>query len=232
MEAFTSTPANSPSVSEVARRFCAAAREGRVLPGDHVRVSDLVSRLGATRAGAQGAIAILRRQGLLVPDPRGRLLLRLPTRAEVREIMVLRIALETLVLELGMQRLSDADLERMHSSVMRLRTAIVDSRWDVDRAVSTAFNGLARVTRSPMLLRMISDLHHESRSYRALLEDLLAASTSVREADHLEEMWRAVAARDVAAACRLHRTHIELLGEWVLERLPETAPDPTTGPPA
>jgi DNA-binding GntR family transcriptional regulator len=229
MEAHLPTPASSStststlSMSEVARRFCAAAREGRVLPGDQVRTRDLMVRLGATRAAAQGAIAILRRQGLLVPDSRGRLLLRLPTRAEVREIMALRVTLETLVLELGMERLSDADLERMHTSVTRLRSAIVDSRWDVDRAVSTAFNGIARVTRSPMLLRMISDLHHESRSYRALLEDLLAASTSVREADHLEEMWRAVASRDVAAACRLHRTHIELLGEWVVERLPETA---------
>ncbi|MBO0707122.1 MAG: GntR family transcriptional regulator, partial [Candidatus Dormibacteraeota bacterium] len=171
----------------------------------------------------QGTIAILRRQGLLVPDLRGRLVLRLPTRSDVREIMALRIALETLVLEIGIERLGDADLERMRASIIRLRTAIVDSRWDMDRAVTTAFNTLARVTRSPMLLRMISDLHHESRSYRALLEDLLVASTNIREADHLEEMWRAVAARDVTAACRLHRTHIELLGEWVLERLPNGA---------
>lgn len=211
------------AVSEVARRFCAAAREGRVVSGAHVRMRDLMSWFGATRVAAQGAIAILRRQGLLVPDLRGRLLLRLPTRDEVREIMALRVALETLVLEIGIERLSDAELERMHTSVTRLRTVIVDGHWDVDRAVNAAFNGLARVTRSPMLLRMISDLHHDSRSYRALLEDLLATSTSVHEADHLEQMWHAVEARDVAAACRLHRTHIERLAEWVLERLPETA---------
>ncbi|MBO0706636.1 MAG: GntR family transcriptional regulator [Candidatus Dormibacteraeota bacterium] len=207
-------------MTEVARRFCADARKGRMAPDAHVRVRDLMESYGASRAAAQGTIAILRRQGLLVPDLRGRLMLRLPTRSDVREIMALRIALETLVLEIGVERLSDADLERMRASIVRLRTAIVDSRWDMDRAVTTAFNTLARVTRSPMLLRMISDLHHESRSYRALLEDLLGASTNIREADHLEEMWRAVAARDVTAACRLHRTHIELLGEWVLERLP------------
>lgn len=222
VEVPTSAPDADPlSVTEVARGFCADAREGRVAPGAHVRMRDLMTSYGASRAVAQGAIAILRRQGLLVPDLRGRLLLRLPTRADVREIMALRIALETLVLEIGIQRLSDADLVRMQASIGRLRTAIVDSRWDMDRAVSTAFNSLARVTRSPMLLRMIADLHHESRSYRALLEDLLAASTSVREADHLEEMWRAVAARDVAGACRLHRHHIERLAAWVLERLPE-----------
>ncbi len=226
MEVRASTaPVAAPAVSEVARRFCAAAREGRVVPGAHVRMRDLMSWFGATRVVAQGAVAVLRRQGLLVPDLRGRLLLRLPTRAEVREIMALRIALETLVLEIGVERLSDADLERMHISVVRLRTSIVDSRWDVDRAVTAAFNGLARVTRSPMLLRMIADLHHDSRSYRALLEDLLAASTSVREAEHLEQMWDAVAARDVSAACRLHRTHVELLAAWVLERLPETGAD-------
>ncbi len=192
-------------------------------PSSHVRMRDLMASYGASRTAAQGAIAILRRQGLLVPDLRGRLLLRLPTRSEVREILALRIALELLILEIGITRLSDADLQRMGASILRLRTAIVDSRWDMDRAVSTAFNSLGRVTRSPMVLRMIAELHHESRSYRALLEDLLAASTSIREANHLEEMWRAVAARDVAAACRLHRNHIERLGEWVLERLPEAS---------
>lgn len=223
MEVPTSAPLEAPLVTtEVARQFCADAREGRIAPGAHVRMRDLMASYEASRAAAQGAITILRRQGLLVPDLRGRLVLRLPKRSEVREIMALRIALETLVLEIGIQKLSNGDLERMRVSIVRLRTAIVDSRWDMDRAVSTAFNSVARVTRSPMLLRMIADLHHESRSYRALLEDLLAASTSIREADHLEEMWRAVAARDVDGACRLHRTHIERLGEWVLERLPET----------
>lgn len=222
MEVPTPAPAAvALSVTEVARRFCADAREGRLPPTAQVRVRDLMAMYGATRAAAQGAIAILRRQGLLVPDARGRLMLRLPTRSEVREIMALRIALETLVLEIGVERLSDADLARMRASIARLRTAIVDSRWETDRAVFAAFNSLARVTRFPMVLRMISDLHHESRSYRALLEDLLAASTSVREADHLEEMGRAIAARDVAGVCRLHRTHIEHLREWVLERLPE-----------
>ena len=222
MEVPASDPVEAQLVmTEVARRFCADARAGLVAPGAHVRMRDLMASYGASRAAAQGAITILRRQGLLVADPRGRLLLRLPTHSEVREILALRIALETLVLEIGIQKLSNVDLERMRVSIVRLRTAIVDSRWDMDRAVSAAFNSLARVTRSPMLLRMISDLHHESRSYRALLEDLLAASTSVREADHLEEMWRAVAVRDVVAACRLHRDHIERLGEWVLERLPE-----------
>lgn len=223
VQAPTSASGAPLSVTEVARRFCADAREGRIAPDAHVRMRDLMESYGASRAAAQGTIAILRRQGLLVPDLRGRLVLRLPTRSDVREIMALRIALETLVLEIGIERLGDADLERMRASILRLRTAIVDSRWDMDRAVTTAFNTLARVTRSPMLLRMISDLHHESRSYRALLEDLLVASTNIREADHLEEMWRAVAARDVTAACRLHRTHIELLGEWVLERLPNGA---------
>lgn len=182
---------------------------------------EVMAAYGASRATAQGAIAVLRRQGLLVPDLRGRLMLRLPTRSEVREIMALRIALETLVLEIGIEKLKDADLERMHASIARLRTAMVDSRWDMDRAIVAAFNNLARVTRSPMLLRMIADLHHQSRSYRALLEDLLAGSTGIREAEHLEEMWCAVAARDVAGARRLHRTHIEQLGEWVLERLPD-----------
>lgn len=222
MEVPTSAPAgNATSVTEIARRFCADARLGRITPDAHVRIRELMASYGATRATAQSVIAILRRQGLLVPDVRGRLILRLPTRSDVREIMALRIALETLVLEVGVERLSDADLKRMHASIVRLRTAIVDSRWDMDRAVSAAFNTVARVTRSPMLLRMIADLHHDSRSYRALLEDLLDVSTSIREADHLEELWQAMAARDVAGACRLHRTHIERLGEWVLERLPE-----------
>ena len=223
MQATPSTEVATPSMIEVAHRFCAAAREGRVVSDDQVRARDLMSWFGATRTAARGAIGILRREGLLVPDLRGRLVLRLPTRAEVREIMALRMTLEPLFFEIAIQRLSDADLELMRDSVTKLRTAIVDGGWDVDRAASTTFNGLARMTQCSMLLRMISDLQHDSRRYRALLEDPHSTPISARESDHLDEMWGAVLSRDVDTARRLHRTAVEMLGSWVLERLPESS---------
>lgn len=221
VSASPSAPA-PPSTSEVARRFCADAREGRVAAGAQVRMRDLMATYGTSRAAAQGAIAILRRQGLLVPDLRRRLVLRVPTRSEVREIMALRAALETLALELAMERLDEPDLERLYEAMVRLRAAIVDSRWQIDRADTSAFNRLARAIRSPMLLRMIAGLHYDSRSFQALLADLRPSSSAAAEGDHLEEMRRALISRDVATACRLHRAHIERRAAWVTERLPET----------
>jgi DNA-binding GntR family transcriptional regulator len=122
-----------------------------------------------------------------------------------------------------MERLSDAELERMHASVNRLRAAVVDARWDIDRPVTAAFNNVARITGSPMPLRMMADLHEQSRSYRALLEDRMARPTPIREGEHLDDMWRAVAARDVATVRRLHRVHLEKVAEWVVGQLPESA---------
>lgn len=211
------------SVSDVVRGFCVAAREGRVPDGQPVRQRDLMSLCGASRARAQSAMAILRHQGLLVPDLRGRLLLRLPRRSEVWEIYTLRIALEGLVLEVSMERLSDADLDRIHGFFIRLRNAIREGRWDIDRAERVAFKGLARITGWPMLVRMVSDLNHDIRSCRLLLADLLATPAAVREGDHLDGLWQAVRSRDVATVHRLHRTTIERRAAWVLERLPESA---------
>lgn len=220
----TATPSlpAPPSLSEVVRAFCVAAREGRVPDGSPVRQRDLMSLCGASRARAQSALAILRHQGLLVPDFRGRLLLRLPRPAEVSEIYALRIALEGLILEVSIERLSDADLDRIQGVFIRLRNAIREGRWDADRAETVAFNGLARIIRWPMLVRMASDLNHDLSSSRLLLGDLLAMPSAVREGDHTDELWHLVRTRDTSAVHRLLRTHLERRAAWVLERLPES----------
>lgn len=211
-----------PSVAAVVRDFCVDAREGRIPDGTHVRQRDLMSLHGATRATAQSAIAIIRHQGLLVPDFRGRLRLRLPRRSELREIYALRIALEQLILQVMLEREHEVDLNQTRVFFASLSSAIAEGRWDVDRAESLAFNRLARASGWPMLVRMVGDLQHDLRPTRLLLDDLMQAPTTARTSANLGGMWQAVANRDVATACGILRTHIEEWEAWVLERLPET----------
>lgn len=232
MSQMTSASAPAPpSVSDVVREFCVAAREGRVPDGAQVRQRDLMSLCGASRARAQSAIAILRHRGLLLPDFHGQLRLRLPRRAEVADIYALRIALESLILEVSMERLSSADLDRIQGFFNRLRTAIRERHWDIDRVETIAFNGLARTVRWPMLVRMVSDLNHDLAGCQLLLGDLLATSNGVGEGEHLDDLWRAVRSGDAPTVQHLLRTHLERRAAWVLEHLPDTpAADPAPSP--
>jgi DNA-binding GntR family transcriptional regulator len=92
--------------------------EGRLKPADHVTEITLTKYLGVSRTPVREALILLEREGLLDFIPNRGYFVRVFTERDVREIFLLRTALENLAAELAIPHLNEehyAYLERLIS---------------------------------------------------------------------------------------------------------------------
>ncbi|WP_432511564.1 GntR family transcriptional regulator [Kineococcus sp. SYSU DK001] len=76
-----------------------AVSTGVLAPGTHLAEIELSESLGVSRGTLREALRHLQQEGLLVPDARGRLSVRVLDAREVREVFAVRAALEALACE-------------------------------------------------------------------------------------------------------------------------------------
>lgn len=77
----------------------AAVSDGTLAPGVHLAEVELSEQLGVSRGTLREALRHLQQDGLLVPDNRGRLSVRVVSAHEVADIFAVRAALEALAAE-------------------------------------------------------------------------------------------------------------------------------------
>jgi DNA-binding GntR family transcriptional regulator len=107
-------------VAEVLRE---AILGGELMPGERIVESRIARQLGISQAPVREALALLERQGLVVKvNHRGAFVSRLHAR-ELRELFTLRAVLDAFSARLAAERASDADIERLRSLLVRMRTA-------------------------------------------------------------------------------------------------------------
>jgi DNA-binding GntR family transcriptional regulator len=111
---------------EVVDRVRTLVVEGQLAPGARIHESQLGKALGVSRTPLREALKVLASEGLieLVPG-RGAVVKRL-TREDVRDMLDVLVALETLAGRLACRNASDADIERLrqtHDEMMRLYAA-------------------------------------------------------------------------------------------------------------
>ncbi|MGH7921255.1 MAG: sulfur carrier protein ThiS [Candidatus Dormibacteraceae bacterium] len=204
---------------ELAAKLRLAIRRGDLRAGDPLRQADLIAGYAVTRGVAQGALTMLRREGLVAPDDHRRLVCRRPDRQDVRESYELRITLECLAIELATSRLTGRDLQRLRALATALRAEPRDRDQELDQTLP-AFHGLLnRAAGRPLLLRMINDLLDASRGYRALLAYCAGGEACAGLIADYEGICEALGERDQAQAGRLLRDHLERAERRLVEAL-------------
>lgn len=105
-----------PSVTEqVYRRLRSLLLEGGHAPGQRLNEVTLAERLEVSRGPVREALERLGQEGLVVRVPRRGTFVRRYGRTEVRELMELRLVLETAAGRLAARRAGGGDLERMRA---------------------------------------------------------------------------------------------------------------------
>ena len=222
-------PAMSPTgptlASSVAGRLRTAIIAGDMAPGSKVNIDRVRDQLGVSLSPLREALSRLFSEGFLTfQDKRGYRVAPVSAR-DLRQIIQLRINLETLALreaiELGDHRWEEAVVQRL----AELRAIHCDPEdphsvemWEL--AHRNVHVVLLSACEMPLLLQFVQTLHDLYDRYRRIF---LAAPHDPRDpmAEHVEVATAAIERRK-SDAITLLRRHIERTGTETLKALPKS----------
>lgn len=178
----------------ITQRLREAITSGLLRPGERLQQEELAQRLGVSRMPIREALQRLEAEGLVVLQPyRGAVVAGVSAR-ELQEIYEIRIALETLALELGVPRFDQEGLDDLEAILRRMDTEGEATTW---LELNTEFHsGLYAAADRALLLEHIDNLRNKSDRYLRLF-----AARRDRTEQAQQEHW------EIIAACRARDTH-------------------------
>lgn len=185
-----------------------AIRSGAYKVGERLLEHDLAARLQVSRTPVREALHRLAAEGLLEAQPKQGLVVKAFSDDDVREIYIIREALESLAAEFAAINATDRDIAELEELVTKMDTldihkdAVEEMR--VHRHFSEAYN---RASHMPTLIRLTESLKDQLLSIR----NVSLGSTARRRATRKEhgELLQALKLRDPKLASELTREHIQ-----------------------
>ena len=203
---------------EVVDRVRTLIVEGQLEPGSRIHESDLGRALGVSRTPLREALKVLASEGLieLVPG-RGAIVKRL-TRRDVREMLDVLIALETLAGRLACRNATDAEIAALratHDEMIQLYAA--GDRLEYYWRNQAIHAGIAQLSGNALLASMHQGLQARLRRIRFIgNEEPQKWAEAV--AEH-EAMIAALEARDDARLATVIAGHLDQTWERVVDRI-------------
>jgi len=177
--------------------------DGRRPPGSRLVERDLAAELGVSRVPVRDALRTLVTEGLVTPRPRTWAVVRTFTPSDVRDLHEIRSALEVLTFRLAAERWDEEGLTRLRADLDRqLEAARAGNAVEARRAAADFHETVIALADNELLSEIEHLLHSRMRWLMGQHDDLLAIA-----AEH-EELYDAIAARDVERVERLAREHV------------------------
>ncbi len=202
--------------SELRRAIFAGELTGRTLPE-----ARLAAQMGVSRAPVREAMLQLEREGLIEFDLNGRTRVRALSEKDYDEIVVTRIALESMGASLAAAQWTRDDTafaERNLAAQRRAATLADLSRLDVE-----LHEYILRRSGNSRLLSLWRCIQPQFEMWLAHTHRLQATLTHKPRqvtVDSHERLLRAMASRDPDKAAHAMRTHIDSWREWLPAHFP------------
>jgi DNA-binding GntR family transcriptional regulator len=182
-------------------------RSGEIPPGSRLRQADVAKRFNVSITPVREAFAMLEREGLLISSPHRGVIVFQPTVEDLKETYEIRIPLEALATELGVQNMTDADLDRLADVLRRMERAADDH--ELYNRLNGEFHGIIyAAARRPKLERLIAQLRESSSAYLRLYATIsLSAADTQRDHELIFDACRNRAAKRAAKAMAAHLQH-------------------------
>ena len=192
---------------------------GRLKPGERIRERELVALLGVSRSPLREAIRILETEGLITSLPhRGARVSELSA-SDLKDMLDVRIMLETFAAGLAVERLDERMLEDMEDQVKRARSA--------GRRVDIAANFELGLEFHDLLVRAcgnrkVAQLHENLKQHQRRYQHFAFAKVGrdIRALDEHAEILAALRRRDLRAVQRGIRAHLERFRDEIAPLLP------------
>ena len=177
--------------------------------GERLVEHDLAKRLHVSRTPVREALKRLESEGLLQALPRQGLVARQYSDEEIREIYMIRIALESLAAECAARNATDEDIAALEVFADEMERVSSDPeasdamRFEAHRVFSEAF---IRASRMPTLVRLIESLREQLSRFRQV-----SLRGKVRQEMALQEHRKLLdAIRQKNPELAVHRTQIHI----------------------
>jgi DNA-binding GntR family transcriptional regulator len=215
-------PAGGTLATVVCDRIRADILAGKRKPGAKIRLEALKSDFGVSWSPIREALSRLVAEGLILAEEQRGYRVAPVSKAQLDEVVRLRVALESMALRAAIEKGDDAWEAEVLAAHHRL-SKLEDRRWEGTQAEQweswhrTFHVALIRACDSPVLLQFCGQLHDMSDRYRRLF---LSAHKFDRDvAGEHRAIAEATLARDAAKACRLLESHIERTGRNILRSM-------------
>jgi DNA-binding GntR family transcriptional regulator len=154
-DSLTTPISRKQSLREIVHeRVRGALLRGEIAPGERFTESQLAEGLGTSRAPIREALRELEQEGLIVPTGQRGYALRPVEVDDVRELALLRMALERLAAGLVVQRADDGGIAKLDAVVERMREAEASSPSEALEGLDAEFHELlCRLSGHERLLR-------------------------------------------------------------------------------
>lgn len=202
--------------AELRRAIIAGELSDRTLPE-----ARLAAQMGVSRAPVREAMLQLEREGLLEFDANGRTRVRTLAEKDYDEIVIARIALESMAASLAAPQWTDDDtaiITQNLAAQRRAATLAELTRLDVElHAYIVRRSGNSRLL---ALWQCIQPQFELWLAHTHRLQDTIRHKPRQITVDSHERLLRALATRDPETAATAMRTHIESWREWLPAHFP------------
>ena len=158
--------------------------DGTLAPGERLRDQELTEWLGLSRTPVREALSRLEQDGLVETEPQRFTRVAPLDRRAARDAFPIVAAIHALAAELGVPRLTSADLEAMSNANARFARALKAADVDAALAADDDFHGvLLTASANTELTRTLDRLMPRLRRLERLRFGSLAGRASVRQHD-------------------------------------------------
>lgn len=185
-------------------------------PGERLMEMDLADEMGVSRTPVREAIRKLELEGYVVMIPRKGAYVAGLSVKDINEVFEIRGALESLAAGLAAQRATDKEIEEMERNLALEANHFETSDLLKTIEVDTKFHEMIfSASKNNRLLAMVKELREQVQRFRTTT---LAVPGRMKFAlEEHREIVEAIADRDVEAAQKLAREHIESAEAALLE---------------
>ena len=144
---------------------------GELAPGQVARQAGLSKELGVGRTPLREAFRLLEREGLVVGQPNRQIRIAGVSASDAEQIYVMRIALESLAMQLTIPELTTAELAELEGLLAQIDFYIRNNDRANAAPPHSAFHRMLTSSAGPYVERMIAQLlSHAERYWRATID--------------------------------------------------------------
>ncbi|MBR3642021.1 MAG: GntR family transcriptional regulator [Parasporobacterium sp.] len=191
---------------------------GDLQPGERLMEIKLANELGVSRTPVREAIRKLELEGLVIMTARKGAEVAPINEKDLKEVLEIRKALESLACELACKNIKDSDIRKLRTINGEISAAIESD--DVDRITTkdVAFHEtINEITDNRRLVQMLHQL--KEHIYRYRFEYIKEMKNKKIIVDEHERIIDSLAAKDAERASREIKLHIEIQEKYILNTL-------------